>query len=129
MKYLDYDTYKILGGDIEEVEFNRLEYLSRKLIDSETHERIKYDFLEDVNFENIVYYEDLKQLMFELIRNSAQLNNINPIISSQSNEGMSISYTTVTTEELKLNQTELIRTYLQNIKDNKGQYLLFMGIE
>ena len=40
-QYLSYDEYISLGGTLEEVPFNQLEYECRRIVDSKTQNRLK----------------------------------------------------------------------------------------
>jgi hypothetical protein len=40
-QYLSYEEYMVLGGTLEEVPFNELEYECRRIIDSRTQNRLK----------------------------------------------------------------------------------------
>lgn len=40
-QYLSYEEYMVLGGTLEEVPFNELEYECRRIIDSKTQNRLK----------------------------------------------------------------------------------------
>ena len=40
-QYLTYEEYMVLGGTLEEVPFNELEYECRRIIDSRTQNRLK----------------------------------------------------------------------------------------
>ena len=40
-QYLSYEEYKELGGTLDEVPFNELEYECRRIIDSRTQNRLK----------------------------------------------------------------------------------------
>lgn len=124
-QYLDYTTYKNLGGTLEETPFNLLEYNARKKIDERTFGRL-------INIETIP--QEVKLCTYELINiiNSYSSYEVeNKGISSENTDGYSISYQTPSKDitEAQNKETEyIINTYLANtVIDNIP--VLFRGVK
>lgn len=101
--YLTYDEYVQMGGNVDAALYPRLEYKARKKIDYYTQNRIQA--LEDVP-------EAVKMCMFELIQLLAQSTSDEPIIQSESNNGVSVSYKVMTEQEQNAKAAQIIREYL-----------------
>ena len=122
-QYLDYRTYKSLGGTLEETPFNLLEYNARKKIDERTFGRL-------IGIENIP--QELKLCTYELINvldsySSYKTNSKG--ISSEGIDGYSISYQAPTKEIMETLDKEaeyVIVTYLANTEVD-GVSVLFRG--
>lgn len=120
MQYLTYEKYLVLGGKTSETAFSRLEFSARRTVDRETYGRIAAD----MEAGDVTYKDELEYLMVELIELSVNTANQ---IKSESNEGVSVSYETMSTEDIQRKQSTLIESYLQGLRDRTGQYLLFGG--
>lgn len=131
--YLTYQEYIEMGGTLNEALFNEFSYEAQVQIDYLTFNRL-------ATFEEIP--EAVKRCLFKLIKLMESKNNLlesssntdgNLGISSQSNDGVSVSYNTISGRELYtlLSETEvnkLIKTYLYGIKDSKGRIILHRGL-
>ena len=124
--YLTFAEYQAYGGIIESASFVRLEFMARKLVDSETFGRLKSE---------TVISESVKRLMFELIGLiqkcdvSSEEYSAEPV--SESNDGYSVSFnigTIVTTDTLKSKSRELIERYLCDDTTSEGAPLLYCGM-
>lgn len=112
-QYLDYNTYKNLGGTLPETPFNLLEYNARKRIDEKTFGRL-------INLEPIP--QEVKLCVYSLINtlNSYNSNgsiNENKTISSENTDGYSVSYITPNksiTEAMNSELDDTIISYLAN---------------
>jgi len=135
--YLTYAEYVNMGGTEEETAFNNLEFEAESLINWYTFNRLKN---EDS------YPEEVKRLMYYIInllvstRNAMnisssgsasspqELNNI----KSQSNDGVSVSYQTLSANDLidknKKAIEEAVDRYLQGVMNSLGQKLLYRGL-
>lgn len=135
--YLTYTEYVNMGGTEEETAFNNLEFEAESLINWYTFNRLKN---EDS------YPEEVKRLMYYIInllvatRNAMnisssgsasspqELNNI----KSQSNDGVSVSYQTLSANDLidknKKAIEEAVDRYLQGVVNSLGQKLLYRGL-
>ena len=111
-QYLTYQEYLALGGTLEEMPFNLLEFDARKKIDERTFGR-----LVDKGQE----YQEVKLCEFNMItilNSYSSYNTQNKAISSESTDGYSISYGTPqkSTTEAKNGELEsIIDTYLSNL--------------
>lgn len=85
MQYLTFDDYSSMGGTLTNMEFNRFEFRSERLIDNLTQERLK-------NADVIPLV--VKRCMFELVTylSKAAQNGDISAVSSFSNDGYSVTY-------------------------------------
>ena len=111
-QYLTYQEYKALGGTLDEMPFNLLEFNARKKIDERTFGR-----LVDKGQE----YKEVKLCVYNMIttlNSYSSYNTQNKAISSESTDGYSISYGTPqksTTEAKNSELEDVIDTYLSNL--------------
>ena len=111
-QYLTYQEYQLLGGTLDEMPFNLLEYNARKKIDERTFGR-----LVDKGQE----YQEVKLCVYNMIttlNSYSSYNTQNKAISSESTDGYSISYGTPQKSITEAKNSELedvIDTYLSNL--------------
>ena len=111
-QYLTYQEYKALGGTLDEMPFNLLEFNARKKIDERTFGR-----LVDKGQE----YKEVKLCVYNMIttlNSYSSYDTQNKAISSESTDGYSISYGTPqksTTEAKNSELEDVIDTYLSNL--------------
>lgn len=111
-QYLTYQEYLALGGTLEEMPFNLLEYNARKKIDERTFGR-----LVDKGQE----YQEVKLCVYNMItilNSYSSYDTQNKAISSESTDGYSISYGTPqksTTEAKNSELEDVINSYLANV--------------
>ena len=111
-QYLTYQEYKALGGTLDEMPFNLLEYNARMKIDERTFGR-----LVDKGQE----YQEVKLCVYNMIttlNSYSSYDTQNKAISSESTDGYSISYGTPqksTTEAKNSELEDIIDTYLSNL--------------
>ena len=111
-QYLAYQEYLALGGTLEEMPFNLLEFNARKKIDERTFGR-----LVDKGQE----YKEVKLCIYNMIitlNSYSSYDTQNKAISSESTDGYSISYGTPqksTTEAKNSELEDIIDTYLSNL--------------
>ncbi len=111
-QYLTYQEFKTLGGTLDEMPFNLLEFNARKKIDKRTFGR-----LVDKGQE----YQEVKLCIYNMIttlNSYSSYDTQNKAISSESTDGYSISYGTPqkSTTEAKNSELETsIDTYLANL--------------
>lgn len=135
--YLTFDEYTEYGGTLDETAFNELEFEARTVIDWWTFDRLQ-------NEES--YPEAVTRCMYALIKmiHTQQCamvvdgtpNEENSVtsagVASQSNDGVSISYNTLSAHEAvetiqdKLKMT--VQQYLQNVKNSLGRKVLYRGL-
>ena len=111
-QYLTYQEYKALGGTLDEMPFNLLEFNARMKIDEKTFKR-----LVDKGQE----YKEVKLCVYNMIttlNSYSSYDTQNKAISSESTDGYSISYGTPqksTTEAKNSELEDIIDTYLSNL--------------
>lgn len=111
-QYVTYQEYKALGGTLDEMPFNLLEFNARMKIDERTFGR-----LVDKGQE----YKEVKLCVYNMIttlNSYSSYDTQNKAISSESTDGYSISYGTPqksTTEAKNSELEDVIDTYLSNL--------------
>ena len=111
-QYLTYQEYKALGGTLDEMPFNLLEFNARMKIDERTFGR-----LVDKGQE----YQEVKLCVYNMIttlNSYSSYDTQNKAISSESTDGYSISYGTPqksTTEAKNSELEDVINSYLANV--------------
>ena len=111
-QYLTYQEYLALGGTLDEMPFNLLEYNARKKIDERTFGRL-VDREEE--------YQDVKLCVYDMIttlNSYSSYDTQNKAISSESTDGYSISYGTPQksiTEAKNSELEDIMNSYLANI--------------
>lgn len=126
-QYLDYAEYKRLGGTLEEVPFNELEFECRRLIDSRTQNRLKKA---DKIPEEVIM---LESKMVQFLENYySSINKTQNGVQSENIDGYSVTY--ISSSEISqiiINKTnelqELISTYLFGVIVN-NEHLLYCGV-
>jgi len=143
--YLTYEEYTDYGGTLDETAFNDLEWDAESTINWYTFNRLKKP-----EWANILGTEELKRCTYQLIRWKEMENALlesssgsagwgvgwkkEPGITSQSNDGVSVSYNTLSSGELMAHfngaktKEELLDRYLNGIVNDLGQNLLFRGV-
>lgn len=120
-QYLTYQEYLTLGGTLDEMPFNLLEYNARKEIDSRTQKRF-------IGIGN--EYEEVKLCVYNLIPAIQSYDTTqNKTISSENIDGYSISYGTPQKSLTEAKNSELddvIYKYLYGVVVN-GEHALFIG--
>lgn len=147
--YLSYEAYTTMGGTLDETTFNDYEYEAECIVNWFTFNRLK---------EETTYPEELSRCMYALIK-LAKLKadamtlgsqtvsttsggvtstvTTNATIASQSNDGVSISYNSVSASDVfnhlkpfeKGGEVEsTVQMYLNGVKNSLGKKLLYRGI-
>lgn len=126
-QYLTYEEYMVLGGTLEEVPFNELEYECRRIIDSRTQNRLK-------NADEIP--EEVKMLENKMLQTLqgyyVSLNKAQSGIASENTDGYSVSY--ISSNQIsqliegKIDVLQdLVSTYLFGVIVN-NEHLLYCGV-
>lgn len=111
-QYLTYQEYLALGGTLDEMPFNLLEYNARKKIDERTFGRL-------VDREQ--EYQDVKLCVYDMIttlNSYSSYDTQNKAISSENIDGYSISYVAPQksiTEAKNSELEDIMNSYLANI--------------
>ena len=111
-QYLTYQEYLALGGTLEEMPFNLLEYNARKKIDERTFGRLVDKGQEYQEVILCVYN------MITTLNSYSSYDTQNKAISSESTDGYSISYGTPQKSITEAKNSELedvVDTYLSNL--------------
>ena len=126
-QYLTYEQYKALGGTLDRMPFELLEYEVRRRIDERTQNRLK-------GIETIP--QEIKLCEFKLMNVMSSydegLDSVSRNIASENTDGYSVSYVTGSQiqEVLKTKANEIddiIMTYLNGVIVN-GEHILFLGV-
>ena len=125
-QYLTYAEYKALGGDLDIMPFNLLEFEARQNIDKYTFGRLK-----DLDTQ----IQDVKLCVYRLIGMIDSYNRQetqNKGVSSENIDGYSVSYITPTTNITEAKSSEIrgiIREYLLECKLDDGTPYLYCGAD
>lgn len=126
-QYLSYQEYMSLGGTLEEVPFNELEFECRRIIDSRTQNRLKK--VDEIPQEvKMLEYK----MMTELQGYYNSLQNAQKGIESENTDGYSVTYISSTqiseliTGKIDVLQ-DLISTYLYGVIVN-NEHILYLGV-
>lgn len=125
-QYLTYEEYQDLGGTLEEMPFNVLEFEARQSVDKYTFGRLK-----DLDEQN----QEVKMLVYRLmtlVESYKSLEQQNKAIASESTDGYSISYGTPsasTTEAQESEKKALVKEYLVDCKLDNGMPYLYCGAD
>ena len=124
-EYLTYEEYKALGGTLDLLPFNLLEYEARRKINIRTFNRL-------VGIDEIP--QEVKMCEYRMINsiNEDIKANSNGNVASESIDGYSVSYITgsqlkETMEAKNKELDDIITTYLAMVIVN-GQHLIYCGI-
>lgn len=123
--YLTFEEYRKLGGTLEQMPFNILEFKAQKEIDKYTFNRIKD--LEEYSNEVKVCTFDLMNIIESYTR---MINNTG--VSSESTDGYSVTYGNVSSENTKSYNSDVyncIKRYLINCKLEDNTPYLYKGVE
>lgn len=126
-QYLSYEEYQELGGTLDEVPFNELEYECRRIIDSRTQNRLK-------DADEIP--QEVKMLENKMIQNLQgyyiSLNKAQSGVASENTDGYSVSY--ISSNQIsqliegKIDVLQdLVSTYLFGVIVN-NEHILYMGV-
>ena len=133
--YLTYAEYQAMGGALDEATFNDYEFEAEAKVNWYTFNRLKKD---------TVFPEEVKRCVYRLIRilqDMAQATAMDGMgensagaiagIASQSNDGVSISYNTLSAKdrlesgEKQINDT--VNQYLSYVTNELGKKVLYRG--
>ena len=131
--YLTYADYKVMGGTLDKVHFSNFEFQAEAQINRVTFNRLKGDQTIPEEVKQLTkYLVDLlerRNAAFSLGNNSSS---VDPYITSQSNDGISVSYNGMSPSDLiKLSEEDsinAIRSYLEGVTNEAGRKLLYRGL-
>lgn len=137
MYYLTYDEYQQYGGTLDETAYQDVAFEAQSVINWWTFNRLQSE---------TEYPEAVKRCMFKLMSLIAERQKAMVVdalgdgdtsttkagIASESNDGVSTSYNTLSAKEaidnLKKEYKSVVRMYLQGVKDSLGRSLLYRGV-
>ena len=130
-QYLTYEEYRALGGALDLMPFNLLEFESRRKIDIRTQNRLK-------NVDSNDIPQEVKLCVYNLINginefaNSTSNITTNGNVASENTDGYSVSYITADriSEIVKSKSDELddiISNYLLGVVVN-GEHIMYLGV-
>ena len=131
--YLTYEEYQNMGGNLDATTFADIEFEAESIINYYTFNRLKNEEEQST---------EVKMCMMYLIRNINTARNAmdssssedvsGKAIASQSNDGVSVSYNTLSQKDIleatNINQVSAIHRYLNGVKNSLGQLVLYRGI-
>lgn len=133
--YLTYDEYVTYGGALDNTAFLELEFEARSIIDYWTFNRLQNETSYPEAVKRCVYklmsLLETKQQATALDVSTSE-GGVTAGIASESNDGVSVSYNTLSAKDaLDTVQTEIqnvISMYLSGIKNSLGQKVLYRGV-
>lgn len=134
--YLTYAQYQAYGGTLDETTFNDFEFEARTQVDWYTFNRLQKD---------TEFPEAVTRCMYKLIQLiqrgaeagqiSSDIDENSPIqaaISSQSNDGVSVSYNLLSAKDVVASLQDDIKVtvehYLSGVMNSLGQKVLYRGL-
>lgn len=118
---LSYIEYSEMGGCLDEAVFCRLEQFAEEEIDCRTCGRLS-------DTKGIT--DKIKRLIFALIPILECVYSVHPegVVSSVSNDGVSVSYSAKAADELEAVLAQQIESALLFEKSDKGEPMLYCGV-
>lgn len=131
--YLTYAEYTAMGGTLDETTFNDLEFEAESLVNWYTFSRLAEDTQIPSEVKRLIkYLINLIATQNEGLTGLQSGNNASPLVASQSNDGVSISYAVLSASErmeaLKEQEESAIKKYLQGVTNKAGRKLLYRGL-
>lgn len=135
--YLTYDEYISMGGTTSVNEFDDYEFEAEALINYVTFNRLKKDSTFPVELKRLMKY------IIDLVAKKAASLSLGSAVSgsvagselhitNQSNDGVSVSYNSMTSTDLfqtcNKEITDAINKYLYCVTNEAGRYLLYRGL-
>jgi hypothetical protein len=131
--YLTYAEYQSMGGTLTENIFNDYEFRAESLINSRTFNRLVKDTSFPMQVKRLVkYIIDLVDKQSSALSLGNNNKSSDAYITSQSNDGVSISYSGMASTDLfalcDTNIQKSINNYLQGVSNSAGRNLLYRGL-
>lgn len=127
-QYLTYEEYRNMGGEKTEEAFLSTERKTRAVVDYRTFRRLSGE---------TAIPQEVKNCMFQLIQldeqeDAAFRGDGGGAVASQSNDGVSISYNTLSAEKQleKIGEKRdfLLNLWLSGVQNSSGKLLLYRGV-
>ena len=131
--YLTYEEYLRMGGTLDEIPFTKLEFQAEAQINYATFGRLKGDTVIPKEVQRLTHYLiDLMEKKYAAFSLGKGSTDADTYITSQSNDGVSISYNGIAPSDLielcKEDSLNAIRSYLEGVTNEAGRKLLYRGI-
>lgn len=132
-EYLTYEEYKALGGTLDLMPFNLLEFESRRRIDIRTQNRLKNSekVPQEVKLCDMALISMVKKYLDEENNQNKSMQNI----ASENTDGYSVTYNTITLDRIKeimeskkTEVSDVLETYLVGVIYN-GKHIAYLGVE
>lgn len=133
-QYLTYTDYRLLGGTMDIMPFNLLEFEVRKILDKRTQRRLIG--IDEIPQEVKLCVNKMINILANYISDSNNNENINKNIASENTDGYSVTY--VTTDQVLEKIQSIIKsknTELEDIMTNylsttiiNGEFVLYLGV-
>ena len=122
-----------MGGTLDEIPYNNFEFQAEAQINRATFNRLKSDNVIPEEVKHLTkYLVDLLERRNAAFSLGKNISNTDPNITSQSNDGVSVSYNGMAPSDLiKLSETDTlnaIRNYLDGVTNEAGRKLLYRGL-
>ena len=122
-----------MNGTLDEINFERFEFQAETQINRATFNRLKGDTVIPVEAKRLMkYLIDLLERRYAAFSLGKNESTEDPYITSQSNDGVSISYNGIAPSDLiKLSEADAlnaIRNYLDGVTNEAGRKLLYRGL-
>ena len=132
--YLSYEEYREMGGTLDNTAFSNYLIDAETLIDWYTFNRLHNEIDIPVRVKQCVFklisLADMKAKSFVLGREVDGTGNA--AVSAQSNDGVSISYNTLSASQafdlIKSESNQIVKQYLNGVVNSIGRKLLYRGI-
>ena len=133
--YLTYDEYQTMGGTLDETTFNDFEFEANAQIDWYTFCRLQKETelpeaVKRCDYALIKMLQDKRQAM--LVGQTSADGQTSAGIASQSNDGVSVSFNTLSARDLidmsKSQIEETVQRYLNGVVNSLGQKVLYRGV-
>ena len=131
--YLTYDEYRVMGGTLDEIPFTNFEFQAESQVNRVTFNRLKRDTVFPQEVKHLMkYLVDLLERRYAAFSLGKNSSNADPYITSQSNDGVSVSYNGISPSDLiKLSEQDslsAIQSYLDGVTNEAGHKLLYRGL-
>ena len=114
--YITYEEYKTMGGKLDETAFSIYGYEAEMKIKSATFDRINKPS------------DAVKHCMVRITDIISNADITNAKISSFSHDGLSQTFSQLSSEDYKKEVNKIIRTYLINETSDDGTPLMYCGV-
>lgn len=119
-QYLTYNEYRLLGGKMEQMPFNLLEFEARRIIDGRTQRRLIG--VEEIPQEVKLCINRMINDLAKYINEMSEEKQANGNIASENTDGYSVTY--VTTDQILQNIKEVIKSKQTELEDIMMNYLI-----